>query len=364
MFGKLLTRVRGAIGRALGLHNLEVDLTHEQFAYFWPGAVQGWDAGRGMPKAMINSLLTMDMPGESYQGPILLTSEEITLRHRLQEHVHKLATEIGMRNTRYPKALDEAASYVDSQLRSLRLETEHQDYRTSDGHRVRNIEAVMVGRDSKVSLVIGAHYDTVDCPGADDNASGVASLLEIARGITDREKIPRQSIRFVAFANEEPPYFYSDDMGSRVYANHLKASGERLLGMICLESLGYFSDDPGSQFIPPALAPYFDHNRGDFIGFFSDNASRDFLKQFVGRFREHAEVPSQGLAASSLVQGIDFSDHESFQRLGYDALMVCDTAFMRNKHYHTEEDTPDKLDWTRFTKVTEGLTKAIMDLVA
>ena len=251
---------------------------------------------------------------------------------------------------------------MEAQLCDLGLRTWNQHYTTSDGHASRNIEATLVGTDPGSTLIIGAHYDSVDCPGANDNASGVACLLEIARSMTERESSPRSTIRFVGFTNEEPPYFYTGDMGSRVYAQEVIDRREQVLGMICLETIAYYSDELGSQMIPPILRPFFDHDVGDFIGFFSNNESRDFLRNVVGAFRQYAEVPSEGLAAPSVVQGLNFSDHASFWRVGYNAVMVTDTAFMRYEHYHRSSDTPDELEWTRFTKVTDGLTKAVMEL--
>lgn len=364
MLDSLLQRVRSAIIKALDLDGLGLDFeTNPNFIDIQSksGSTK-WLSGFEMYFAGLGGILDLDMPGDSYNGPIELSDTELGIRDRLYRDVTALASDIGMRNTRHMESLDAAADYIDNELRSMGFDTRYQCYTTSDGYDVKNIEAELRGTGVDDVLIIGAHYDTVDCPGADDNASGVAALLQMARYLIQEQFKPCHTIRFVAFTNEEPPYFYSSDMGSRVYAEELRKSGDKVLGMICLESLAYFSDETGSQQIPPVLARYYPNARGDFIGFFGDIASKAFLKDVIGRFRRHAEVPSHGLVASSLVQGIDFSDHESFQRVGFNALMVCDTAFMRNIYYHTPEDTADKLDWPRFTKVVVGLAKTVKDL--
>ncbi len=359
----LMARLRKAIERAFGLDSLGVDFDRSESADFWAAMMDPHAASRMWAQAGLDGFMTLEMPGQSYSGKITLSGDELELRARLQAHVLKLAVDIGIRNTRHLAALEAASRYIEQQFQDIGLVARDQKYRTSDGHRVRNIEAVVPGTDGSPSLVIGAHYDTVECAGANDNASGVAALVEIARRVVDSKLKPRATLRFVAFTNEEPPYFYSDDMGSRVYAGELKKQRVKLIGMICLETIGYFSDEPGSQAVPPILKPFFSHDKADFIGFFSNNASRDFLRTVVGAFRANAQVPSQGLAASPLaVQGLDFSDHESFWRYGYPAVMVTDTAFMRYPPYHTKDDTPDKIEWTRFTKVTEGLARAVIDL--
>ena len=362
---RLLHRLRNAIEKALRLDGLGLDFeTNPDFIDMSTPDGSGVKiSGFEMYFAGLGGLLDADMPGKTYSGPIRLTDEEKAVQDRLHKSVTKLADDIGPRNTRRIDALNAAANFITDEFKALGLQVFSQGYTTSDGYDVRNIEAILPGAGMEGDLVIGAHYDTVDCPGADDNTSGVACLLEIAREMASVGRTSGRAVRLVAFTNEEPPYFYSDDMGSRVYADALKRSGEKLLGMVCLESLGYFSDEPGSQQIPPVLTRLFSRSAGDFIGFFSDMRSREFLKTSIGAFRRYAEIPSFGLAASSIVKGIDFSDHESFQRFGFNSLVVTDTAFMRNPHYHTSGDTTDTLDWIRLTKVTTGLIKLVKHLV-
>lgn len=354
---------RKAIERVLGLESVGVDLDPGSMAGLWPGTTPSVEQMGPMAKAMLSSYMTADMPGDSYRGEIILSPQEEQVKTRLQEHINELAVGIGARNTNRLYSLERAARYIEDRLLSLGLDVRCLEYVTSEGHVVENIEAVIPGRDDSRSLVVGAHYDTVETPGANDNASGVACLLETARYLLEAGIRPKIPLRLVAFTNEEPPYFGTNDMGSRIYARSIKDLGERLVGMICLETLAYYSDDPGSQTIPSVVAPVLSRDRGDFLGFFSHLRSADFLKTVVKSFRACAEIPSEGMAASSVVQGITFSDHESFQRLGYPAIMVTDTAFLRYPYYHTPLDTPDKLEWTRFTKAATGVSRTVESLI-
>ncbi|MFH0823766.1 MAG: M28 family peptidase [Pseudomonadota bacterium] len=363
MIDRVLNGLRRVVSKWLGLDRLgsdfsSLDLPGKDGLNVMAGIESSWDR----PSDIKQFVLT-DMPGRSYRGTIATTEYERGVEKRLRRHVETLANEIGIRNTNRPEGLEKAAEYIEAEFQAMGYETRRLEYRTSDGSPSANIEALRSSEGPTKSLVVGAHYDTVDCPGANDNATGVAALLEIARSIAESEVENRLIIRFVAFTNEEPPYFLTDDMGSMVYAKDLKALGERLEGMICLETIGYYSDAPGSQRLPTVLSPFFTGDVGDFIAFVSHHASKDFLRDLVGAFRGHAEIPSIGLAGPDMIQGIDFSDHRSFRTVGYKAVMVTDTAFMRYPYYHTVEDTPDKLDYTRFTKVTVGLAAAITDMV-
>ena len=206
-------------------------------------------------------------------------------------------------------------------------------------------------------LIIGAHYDTVSVsPGADDNASGVAALLEIARRLAGRSG-GELEIRLVFYANEEPPYFKTGAMGSHVHAMSLDQP-ERVIGMISLETMGYFSDEPGSQNYPFPLSLRYPAT-GNFIAFVGDTSARDFLREMVGDFRKNARIPSVGGTAPSIVQGIDWSDHWAYSQAGIPAFMVTDTAPFRNPNYHRKSDTPDTLDYERLALVVEGLWQVI-----
>ena len=273
------------------------------------------------------------MPGKSYAGPLPpLSGEDRALSLRLRLHVAALAA--NERNA----DLETPARYIEHALKSFAT----QEF-TSGGRKVRNIET------GSGDLVVGAHYDTVPgSPGADDNASGVAVLIELARLVPS-------GVRFVAFANEEAPYFLSPEMGSFVYA---RERGAKVRAMFSLEMLGYYSDAPGSQNYPAPLSLFYP-DRGDFIAFVGDLGARGLVRRSIESFRKHAKFPSEGLAAPSFIPGIAWSDHWSFRKHGTPAVMITDTAFYRYPHYHRASDTPDKLDYERMARVTLGLAEML-----
>lgn len=206
-------------------------------------------------------------------------------------------------------------------------------------------------------LIIGAHYDTVSrSPGADDNGSGVAGLLELARLLA---KEPPPGLRLVAFCPEEPPAYRTSAMGSFVYAQSLNNAKARITGMICLEMLGYFSDAPGSQSYPLPFMKLLYPDRGNFIALVGNLRSTPWTRKVRNAFATVTDLPVETLNGPSLVVGIDFSDHWSFNQFGYPALMATDTAFYRNPHYHLASDTPATLDYARLAQVVTGLAGAI-----
>jgi Zn-dependent M28 family amino/carboxypeptidase len=226
---------------------------------------------------------------------------------------------------------------------------------------VANLEGVLEGgAKAKEVVVVGAHYDTAaGGPGADDDASGVAAMLAIARALSPSK--PARSIRFVAFVNEEPPFFWNDTMGSLVYAKACKARGDAIVAMLSLEALGYYRDEPGSQKYPPIVSAFYP-DRGDFVAFVGNTASRGLVHEAIGTFRSAAAFPSQGAALPSFVTGVGWSDQWSFWQVGYPGVMVTDTAPFRNPHYHQRSDTPDTLDYERLARVTEGLVAVVKKL--
>jgi Zn-dependent M28 family amino/carboxypeptidase len=209
-------------------------------------------------------------------------------------------------------------------------------------------------------VVVGAHYDTVPgSPGADDNASGVAALIELA-GLLGRAGLP---IRFVAFANEEEPYFMGPDMGSWVSARRSRDRGEPLRAMISLEMLGFYSDRPGSQRYPAPLGLFYP-DRADYIAFVGDWGVFGLVRRCCLKFKSHTSFPAEWLAGPAFIPGVTRSDHWSFRNLGFPALMVTDTAYNRNPHYHRSSDTPDTLDYERMARVTLGLAGMLRELAA
>jgi Zn-dependent M28 family amino/carboxypeptidase len=208
---------------------------------------------------------------------------------------------------------------------------------------------------------VGAHYDSVvGSPGANDNASGVAGLLALARRFAGK---PRgQTLRFVAFVNEEPPYFQTEEMGSLVYAKRCQARGDNISAMVSLETIGYFSDAPGSQKYPSAGLGFFYPSKGNFIGFVGNTRSRALLRSAVSAFKKERKLPCEGASLPAVIPGIGWSDQWSFWQCGYPAIMVTDTAPFRYPHYHSSTDTPDKLDYDRFALVVSGMEKVIAEL--
>ena len=281
------------------------------------------------------------MPGESYRGALApLTGEERALALRLRLHVAALAA--AERNT----DLETSARYIEAAFVRQGYQPQSQNFQ-SGGRQVRNVEA------GAGSIVVGAHYDTVPgSPGADDNASAVAVLLELAA-----MKLP---VRFVAFANEEMPYFLGPEMGSFVYA---RDRGAGVRAMFSLEMLGFYRDTPGSQRYPFPLGLFYP-DRADFIAFVGDLGARALVHEAIGAFRRHARFPSEGVAAPGFIPGVTWSDHWSFRRHGYPAIMITDTAFNRNPHYHLPSDTPDKLDYERMARVTLGLASMLKEMAA
>jgi hypothetical protein len=283
------------------------------------------------------------MPGRSHAGPLPpLTQQEQTLAVQLQQHVVQLARD--QRNS----DLDSPARYIEAALGP----NARSQYFESGGRRVRNIEL------GAGTIVVGAHYDSVPgSPGANDNASGVAVLLELARLLGDSG-----GIRFVAFANEEMPYFMSREMGSFFSAGQARSRGEKLRAMLSLEMLGYYRDAPGSQHYPFPLS-FFYPDRADFIAFVGDLGSRSLIRKMISVFRRHAAFPSEGVSAPGFIPGVTWSDHWSYRSHGFPAIMVTDTAFYRYPHYHLPSDTPEKLDYERMARVTLGLSSMLKELL-
>ena len=285
-----------------------------------------------------------------------MDGEKQTLTYRLQKHVERLAGDIGERNVFAPEALQRAALYIEDEWRTMGYDVERQVYDVS-GVPCANLVATRQGtaRHNEI-LLLGAHYDSViGSPGANDNASGVAAVLEIARMFHAVE--PTLTVRFVAFVNEEPPFFWTHEQGSMVYAQAAKRRGDDIRLMACLETIGCYSDQPGSQSYPPFFR-FFYPNRGDFIGIVSNFGSRPAMQRLAAAFRARSYFPLQTVSTFRLIPGVSWSDHRSFWRQGYPAVMVTDTAFYRYRHYHAATDTPDKLAFPKLAQVTLGLFEA------
>ncbi|MDQ7039187.1 MAG: M28 family peptidase, partial [Aquificota bacterium] len=249
-----------------------------------------------------------------------------------------------------------AEELIEGELSRMGYRVRKQVFR-ADGRECANLEVRLEGKQEEV-LVVGAHYDTAPgTPGADDNASGVASLLAIAEALKGKKF--RREVRLVFFTNEEPPYFQTDLMGSLVYARSLKV---KVHGMVSLESIGYYTQEPDSQRYPYFFFRFLYPTVGNFIGFVGNLKSKGFLERAFRYFREGTDFPAEKGAVPGWIPGAGWSDHWSFWRIGAPAIMVTDTAPFRNPYYHTPLDTPDKLDFEALSRVTRGLVHMVVRL--
>ncbi len=284
------------------------------------------------------------------------------LTNRLRSHVAHLASEVGERHVQRPQALRAAEEYIRQEWVGQGYEISAQPYEVS-GVRCANLEVARAGSSRPDStILLGAHYDSVPgSPGADDNASAVASLLELSRLFAGAA--PDLSVRFVAFVNEETPFCFTPLQGSMVYARSAAQRRDDLRLMLSLEMLGYYRREPHTQRYPPFFR-FFYPDRADFIAFVSNLSSRGALRSLVSAFGTASDFPVEYLAMPPIIPGLGWSDHRSFWRHGYKAVMVTDTAFYRNPNYHTAADTPETLDYEGIAAVTEGLFGAISRLAA
>jgi hypothetical protein len=304
----------------------------------------------------------VSMPGRSWHRALPpLSVPQTALRDRLLHGVQHLAGDIGERNIDNYEALQAATDWLDSSLAGAGYRVERQPYEAF-GRKCDNLVVERRGTALPGEIVvIGAHYDSVaGSPGANDNATGAVAVLELARAFS--EASPARTLRFVEFVNEEPPYFLEDTMGSRVYAKRCRARGERIVAMLSVETVGYFTRGNGSQKYPMPVIGLVYPTTGDFISFVGNLASRNLVRHAVGSFRTHASFPSEGGAFPSSVPGVGWSDHSSFWEVGYPAVMVTDTAPFRYPHYHKRSDTPDEVDFDALARVVDGLEGVVGDL--
>jgi len=280
---------------------------------------------------------------------------------QLYSHVEHLSVRTGSRSIYEYSKLEETKRYVVSCLESFGYTPELQKY-SYDGQVFSNVIVSIEGKTHPDEMVIiGAHYDTVfGTPGADDNASAVAMLLEMSRIL--KVFSPGRTIRLVFFVLEEPPAFRTQHMGSYVYAKEAKAKNENIKAMICLEMLGYYTDKKGGQTFPLPLMNLMYSSTPDFIAVVGNLTSRNLVDAVRTSLKQDSSVPVETLSTVSFIPGVDFSDHWSFWKMGYPAVMITDTAFYRNPNYHTERDTIDTLDFNRMTELLKGLLQVARDI--
>lgn len=301
------------------------------------------------------------MPGRSYLGDLQpLTKEETEIKNQLMTHIDYLALKIGERNIWNYKKLDAAAVYIEETFKNFGYKVFHQVFKTNNVL-VKNIIAEIPGTmNPEEIVVIGAHYDSVKgSPGADDNASGVAAILEFARLFKNLKF--KRTIRLVAFVNEEPPFFFTKKMGSYQYAHKAKIREEKIVAMLSIESIGYYKDQKNSQKYPFPLN-FFYPTTANFIGFVSNLSSNKLLRNSISIFRKYAKFPSEGISLPWWFIGVGWSDQISFWKHGYSAIMVTGTALFRNPNYHRSTDTSETLDYSSAARVVMGLTYVIKEL--
>lgn len=280
---------------------------------------------------------------------------------RLEVHVRTLAEDLVPRDADHPERLAPVADYIEAELAPHTDRLTDQPY-TVDGATVRNVIA-RFGPGAGARIVVGAHHDTAGpYPGADDNASGVAGLLELARLLDGTDlSCP---VELVSYPLEEPPYFYTNQMGSAVHARSLKNEGVEVRAMLSLEMIGYFTDAPNSQQLPLFVLRPFYPSTGNFIAVVGKWGwgQVDLVRAVREGMRAATPLPVHSINAPRIVPGIAFSDHLNYWHAGYDAVMITDTAFYRNPHYHAPSDTPDTLDYTRMAQVVDAVRGAIVAL--
>ncbi len=285
-------------------------------------------------------------------------SPPASLPGRLRTHVETLAG-FAPRDIDHTANLDRAAAYIRDEFLKAGGDVADQSF-VVDGHEYRNVIA-RFGPASEEILVVGAHYDAFDrFPGADDNASGVAGLIELAY-MLGQAKLPLR-VELVAYTLEEPPAFRSVQMGSALHASDLAADNTRVRAMIGLEMIGYFSDARGSQEYPIAALGLLYPNEGNFISVVGNFIDAPLVRRVKKAMIAASDLPVRSINAPRLVPGVDFSDHMNYWDNGYRAVMISDTAFYRNANYHQATDVPDRLDYQRMAKVAQQLRAAVLDL--
>lgn len=281
----------------------------------------------------------------------------------LHQHVHQLSEVIGSRSAFEYEKLDAAKDYIETVLDDLGLEYKLQSYQYRE-KTFSNIIITLEGQKEPGEIfIIGAHYDTVfGTPGADDNASAVAVLLELCRLLKDYR--PPKTLKLIFFVLEEPPAFKTKYMGSYVYAKTAKENKEKIYGMISLEMLGYYNDKKGAQLYPLPLMGLFYPKVPNFVGVVGDLKSRKLVKKAAKSIKKGCAVPVETLSTVKFVPGVDLSDHGSFWKMGYPAVMITDTAFYRNPNYHSMSDTIETLDFNKMAELLTGIKQVAIDLTS
>ena len=287
--------------------------------------------------------------------PQLIESSEIDVG-KLESHVRFLSGIQPSRNYVNTQSLAKAENYIADQLTSYGYQIERQEVEAK-GKIYHNVIARYGSPNAEGLIVVGAHYDVAgdSNPGADDNASGVASLLELARLLCLKKPVLKNSIELVAYTLEEPPFFGGQKMGSAVHAQNLKAHNINVKMMLSLEMLGYYSDESFSQDFPLPVLRFIYPSTGNFIALIGLNTDRALQRQLKKAMNGNSTVPAYSMSALPIIPGVDLSDHYNYWEQGWPAFMLTDTAQLRNKMYHQEGDTPDRLNYQKMAEVTRGV---------
>lgn len=293
-------------------------------------------------------------------GPVVARVPHVELgvdvsTHRLRADVRRLCDEFTPRDASHPANLARAAEWIAAELQEAGLVVERQSYVAGRATFTNILGRQRGSRPELGTVVVGAHYDAYGpFPGADDNASGVAALLELARGLKHRPA-PRHPRLFAFFSTEEPPYHATPWMGSAVLARSLIDGGEKVDLMIALDGLGYFSEAKHSQSFPHPVMRTLYPTRGDFIAIVGDLGAGPSIERVKRGMTAIDAIEVHSLRAPTWLAPVDLSDHAPFRDLGLPGVLVTDTAFMRNPHYHAATDTPDRLDYDRLAAVVQAL---------
>lgn len=310
------------------------------------------------------------LPGEIIKEPLPpLSDSEKALMEQHREDVFSLSMEIGERNMQHPEAMKKSVEWIKDRFQKAGYKPHIQEHSVETGFlfggetkQAHNIIAELPGTERPEDIIIlGAHYDSVvGSPGANDNATAMASLLSLAEYFADKPQ--PCTLRFAAFANEEPPFFASPQMGSYAYARRCHENEEAIKGMIALDGLGYFDTSKGSQEYPaPGIGSIFP-DTANFIGLVTRLSDGSLLKKVAKAFREKATIPSYGGALPEMIPGIGWSDHWSFWQFNLPAIMITDTLPFRDPHYHSAGDRPERLNYDRHARITEGLKNVLKEL--
>ncbi len=277
----------------------------------------------------------------------------------LKKHVYALAKNNGYRTYLDNTTLNKSADYIRDEFLKISNRVSIQGFKV-EGRKFRNI-ICSVGPENAKRIIIGAHYDVCgNQAGADDNASGVAGLLELARLL--KSQTLKYRIDFVAYSLEEPPYFKTQNMGSYIHARYLADNKISVQGMICLEMIGYFTDLPHSQKYPVGFLKWFYGNTGNYITIVQKFGNGSFGRKFNRSIRKNATIETKFFRAPKFLPGVDFSDHRNYWEFGYNSVMITNSAFYRNSNYHTIFDTPETLDYYRMSKVVDETFTTILEL--